>query len=965
VPPSPDADRAGIEAQLADSLEREAAMRDVLRAISGSPSDVQPVFDRIASAALALCRASSALVGTYDGSLVHIGALASTTAAGADAVRSIFPRPASRDNGTTRAILTRATVTIPDILEDDDFRTASESVAAGFRSVLAVPLLDDGRPIGAISVGRALAGAFPPAQVRLLETFAEQAVVAVVNTRRFRELQDRNHDLVEALEQQTATSEVLLAISASPNDVRPVFETIAQAALKLCHATAANVVTFDGALVHLAALANADAAAAEGLQAHFRTYPRPPSRETANTRAVLTRSVVMIPDVLADPEYAAGATAIRAGYRSIVAVPLMRGETAMGAITVARSGPGPFPDKQVRLLKTFASQAVIAIENARLVAELEARNGQLTEALEHQTATSDILGVISSSPTDVGPVFEIIAERASRLCDAQVSVVSRLEGETIHLGAIHGATQAGIGTIRRYFPMPLRTESVTARAIRGRKIVELADALADPTYGMKDAARAAPWRSCVAVPMVRGDDVIGAIFVSRAERGRFPESKRALLKTFADQAVIAIENVRLFNELAARSAALARSVGELRALGEVGEAVSATLDLDTVLGTIVDRATQLTGMDGGSIYEYDAARDEFVLRAADRLPAELVDALRATPMRKGEGALGRMALTGEPVVVRDLSDETVYQSRVREVLLRLGYRSVLAVPLLRENSLLGGIVMNRKRAGPFEPETISLMQTFASQSALALQNARLYREVEQKGRELEAASRHKSEFLANMSHELRTPLNAIIGFSEVLAERMFGELNAKQAEYVDDILASGLHLLALINDILDLSKIEAGRMELDATDVDVAATVTAAVTLVRERAHRRGVGLACEIAPGLGTLRADERKVKQVLLNLLSNALMFTPEGGSVGVRARVVDGRCEIAVTDTGVGIAPDDHAAVFEEFRQVGSSTKKVEGTGLGLAISRKYAELHGGTLTVASELGRGATFTLTLPR
>jgi signal transduction histidine kinase len=260
---------------------------------------------------------------------------------------------------------------------------------------------------------------------------------------------------------------------------------------------------------------------------------------------------------------------------------------------------------------------------------------------------------------------------------------------------------------------------------------------------------------------------------------------------------------------------------------------------------------------------------------------------------------------------------------------------------------------------------IALLQTFAAQSAIAIQNARLFREVEVKGRQLEEASRHKSEFLANMSHELRTPLNAIIGFSEVLAERMFGEVNAKQAEYLDDILGSARHLLALINDILDLAKIEAGRLELDLAEIDVAGTVSHAATLVRERAQRRGIALACDIDPALGAIRADERKVKQVLLNLLSNALKFTPEGGRVDVRARALGDAIEIAVADTGPGIAPEDQAAVFEEFRQVGATSKKVEGTGLGLAISRKFIELHGGSIGVASIPGHGATFAFRLPR
>jgi signal transduction histidine kinase len=294
----------------------------------------------------------------------------------------------------------------------------------------------------------------------------------------------------------------------------------------------------------------------------------------------------------------------------------------------------------------------------------------------------------------------------------------------------------------------------------------------------------------------------------------------------------------------------------------------------------------------------------------------------------------------------------------------LGYRSLLAIPLLRENRLLGGLVVNRNIAGEFAPEVIELLKTFATQSALAIQNARLFREIEDKSRQLEVASRHKSEFLANMSHELRTPLNAIIGFSEVLAERMFGEINDKQAEYLNDILESGRHLLALINDILDLSKIEAGRMELDPSEFDLPVAVENTLILLRERAHRRGITLSLDIEETVGAIHADERKVKQVVLNLLSNALKFTPEGGRIDVRVRARDDAIEISVTDTGVGIAPEDQAAVFEEFRQVGASAKKVEGTGLGLAISRKFIELHGGKIWVTSETGKGATFAFTLP-
>jgi signal transduction histidine kinase len=297
-------------------------------------------------------------------------------------------------------------------------------------------------------------------------------------------------------------------------------------------------------------------------------------------------------------------------------------------------------------------------------------------------------------------------------------------------------------------------------------------------------------------------------------------------------------------------------------------------------------------------------------------------------------------------------------------MLEAGTRSVLAVPLLHEEQLVGGLVVTRRVPGAFTAEVVDLLRTFATQSALAIENARLFRELADKSRQLEAASQHKSEFLANMSHELRTPLNAIIGFSEVLGERLFGELNEKQEEYLKDIHASGQHLLSLINDILDLSKIEAGRMELELTDFDLPTAIDNALTLVRERAGRRGIALHQATDEDLGQIRGDERKIKQVLLNLLSNAIKFTPDGGRIDVRARAVDGSIEVSVSDTGVGIATEDQEAVFEEFRQVGTADKKVEGTGLGLALSRKFIELHEGRIWVQSQVGVGSTFTFTLP-
>ena len=473
-------------------------------------------------------------------------------------------------------------------------------------------------------------------------------------------------------------------------------------------------------------------------------------------------------------------------------------------------------------------------------------------------------------------------------------------------------------------------------------------------------------RTILATPLLREGISIGVIRISRTEVHPFTDKQVALLKTFADQAVIAIENVRLFQELEARTSELGRSVGELKALGEVGQAVSSTLDLQTVLSTIVRHAVQLSGTDCGIIYEYDEATEEFHLRASYRMEEKLVEVYRTTPIRLGQGATGRAAATRAPVQVVDLlSEREPAVTRIRPMLAQLGYQSLLAVPLLFEDHIMGALTVYRREAGSFAPEVVNLLQTFATQSALAIQNARLYREIEDKSREIEAANRHKSEFLANMSHELRTPLNAIIGFSEVLGERLFGELNEKQAEYTDDILSSGRHLLSLINEILDLSKVEAGRMELELAAFDLPLAIDNARTFVRERATKHGINLDVTVDERLGDFVGDERKIKQVLLNLLSNAVKFTPEGGRIGIKARQADGSVEISVSDTGIGIASEDQPKIFEEFRQVGSDyAHKVEGTGLGLTLAKKFVELHGGKIWVESEVGKGSTFSFALP-
>jgi len=951
---------------LTEALEQQTATSEILQVISSSPTDVQPTFEAIAASARRLCEAAHGMVFRFDGELIHLAAHDNLGPDRLDAIRSVFPIPPGRGSVTARAILTRALVHVRDRREDPELEYSV--LSANFPNTLSVPLLRDGVPLGAITVTRAEIGLFSARQIALLQTFADQAVIAIENVRLFKELEVRNRDLTEALEQQTATAEILRVISSSPTDVQPVFESLVASAARLCGANDLLLLVREGDVLRPVAGIGSFWGS---LAADFRV---PLVRGSVAARSVIDGTTLHFPDLaaLSEAEFPAGRDLqLRFAHRTVLAVPLVREGSALGTIFALRFEVRAFADQQIALLKTFADQAVIAIENVRLFTELQEKNlalteahAHVTEALEQQTATAEILRVISRSQTDVQPVFDTIVRSAVRLCDGLFSALYQFDGEVLHQVAQHNFTAEALEEVSRISPVRPTRALGGGRAILERAVVHIPDVETDPEYPDKAVSRAIGFRSGLFVPMLREGSPIGVIMVARAEPGPFFDSEIELLKTFADQAVIAIENVRLFTELEARTGELTQSVDKLTALGEVGRAVSSTLDLETVLTTIVLRAVQLSGLDGGVVFEYDEGSEEFVQRVATETGGALAEARRTTRIRKGEGVLGRTAITLEPVQVPDITAPGAYEGRLRETLVESGIRAILAVPMVRENRLIGCLGVTRNRPGEFPPETMELLRTFATQSTLAIQNARLFHEIEDKSRQLEAASRHKSEFLANMSHELRTPLNAIIGFSEVLTERMFGELNEKQDEYLKDIYASGQHLLSLINDILDLSKIEAGRMELEVTDFDLPNAIDNALILVRERTTRRGITLGHSVDERLGSIRGDERKVKQVLLNLLSNALKFTPEGGRIDVRAVPHDGVAEIAVADTGVGIAPEDQEAVFEEFRQVGTADKKVEGTGLGLALSRKFIELHGGRIWVESEPGKGSTFRFTLP-
>jgi len=946
--------------ELSEALEQQTATAEILRVISSSPTDLQPMFDAIARNALRLCQGRFSTVLRVEDELIYPAARHNFGDSTFSEVADPYPVRVDSDEVVAQAIRGRVMIHMPDI--DADPRTTPVTARVtrllGVKSHVIVPMLREDVSIGAIIVGRTTIGPFSPAQLALLQTFADQAVIAIENVRLFKELEEKNRTITEALEQQTATAEVLRVISSSPTDVQPVFASVLSSAVRLCGAQFAGVFRYEGGLVHFVTSHQWPDAQLEVVRQRF---PMPPGEGSLAARAIRDRRVVQTPDYVAEPAVQARWKFGGPAPRGTIAMPILREDVPLCCIVLARDEPGLFSDEHVALLQTFADQAGIAIDNVRLFKELEEKNRTISEALEQQTATAEILRVISSSPTDVQPVMTAVAEAAARLTDASQALIGRIvdADHFIWLSSADGPVAP-----RRY---PISRAVPSGRAMLDRQTsqeTDLSRLVAELPY-LEGVTRVDGVRTCLATPLMREGVAVGVLLVYRREVRPFSEEQVALLKTFADQAVIAIENVRLFTELQSRTAELTRSVGELEALGEVSRAISSTLDLEVVLSTIVARANQLAETDGGAMYEYDGATRAFRLWATDRFPDEFVAALRATTLVYGEGAVGRAAATRAPVQVPDVRDTHVYESRIRDVLVRSGYRSLLAVPLVSEDEVVGALVVNRRVAGEFPPRTVELLSTFATQSALAIQNARLFSEIEDKGRQLEVANQHKSEFLASVSHELRTPLNAIIGFSEVMLERLFGEVNEKQEEYLQDILSSGRHLLSLINDILDLAKIEAGRMELEAGDFDLPQAIDNTLVLIRERAMRRGITVERSVDPALGEINGDERKVKQVLLNLLSNAVKFTPEGGRIAVRATAVNGTVEVSVVDTGVGIAPEDQEAVFEEFRQVGTDyARKHEGTGLGLALARKFVELHGGKIWVTSQVGQGSTFTFTTP-
>jgi signal transduction histidine kinase/putative methionine-R-sulfoxide reductase with GAF domain len=944
-----------------EALEQQAAAVEVLRAISGSAGQLVPIFETILSNALRLCGAEFGHMLLFDGEAFTIAAMKDTPVGLANHLRNEPKLRLHPGSYLAQLVETKKTIHVRDVKASKPYaERVARAVAAvdlgGIRSQLFVPMVKDAKLIGSINIYRQEVCPFTERQIALVETFADQAVIAIENARLLSELR-------ESLERQTATSEVLKVISSSPGSLEPVFKAVLENATRICSAEYGLLFLWQGnGQYRVAAMHGVSPQLVE--QRRREPVIRPAPR-TGLGRVASSKQPVHTADIRAESDYldppagfSRAGIALQGGARTELVVPILKDDELIGSIIIYRTDVRPFAVKQIELVTNFAAQAVIAIENTRLLNELR-------ESLQQQTATADVLGVISSSPGELEPVFKTMLENATRICDASHGAMWLRDGGGFRNAAFHGALpEAYMDQWRSGAVIEPGPDAPLARVARFRKPVHVPDLRKDRSCLDGDsltvaAVEVAGIRTFLGVPMSKEDETIGVIAIYRKDVKPFTDKQIELVQNFAAQAVIAIENTRLLNELR-------ESLAQQTATADVLKVISrSTFDLQTVLDTLVESAAKLCDADHAWLFRH---QDETYKWAASFGHAaeqhqHIKGYFLTRPVPLGRGSLiGRIAMAGQPVHIPDvLTDPDYTWSEAQQV---GQFRTAFGVPLLRESETIGVLVFTRSTVRPFTEKQIELATTFADQAGIAIENVRLFDEIQDKSRQLEEASKHKSQFLANMSHELRTPLNAIIGYTELITDGVYGETPEKVQDALKRITANSRHLLGLINDVLDLSKIEAGQLTLSLDNYSMKDVVHSVYGAVEPLAADKKIAFRAEVAPDLPSGRGDERRLTQVLLNLVGNAIKFT-DTGEVTIGASASDGTYAVSVKDTGPGISEADQAKLFQEFQQADTSiTRKKGGTGLGLAISKRIVEMHGGQIKLESQVGKGSIFSITLP-